>query len=71
MQEVLIAIAPRAARPTEIRDTLRRDQGVTMAFTSIRHALGQLESRKAVEQVADSKTWRALPQSDGSSGSPE
>jgi hypothetical protein len=58
VQEVLQAIAPRAARPTEIRDSLRRDKHVSMAFTSIRHALGQLEARKAVEQVADSKTWR-------------
>ncbi|HZT89876.1 MAG TPA: hypothetical protein VFA12_18040 [Stellaceae bacterium] len=59
VQEVLQAIAPRAARPTEIRDALKRDKGVSMAFTSIRHALGQLEARHAVEQVADSKTWRA------------
>jgi hypothetical protein len=29
-----------------------------MAFTSIRHALGQLESRRVAEQIADSKTWR-------------
>ena len=58
VQEVLQAIAPRAARPTEIRDALRRDKGVSMAFTSIRHALGQLEARNAVEQVADTKTWR-------------
>jgi hypothetical protein len=29
-----------------------------MAFTSIRHALGQLEGRHTAEQVADSKTWR-------------
>jgi hypothetical protein len=58
IQEVLQAMAPRAARPTEIRDALRKDKGVSMAFTSIRHALGQLEARKTVEQVADSKTWR-------------
>jgi hypothetical protein len=60
IEEVLQAIAPRSARPTEIRDVLRRAKGVTMAFTSIRHALGQLEARRAVEQVADSKTWRSL-----------
>jgi hypothetical protein len=58
--EVLQAIAPRAARPAEIRNTLRRDKGVAMAFTSIRHALGQLEGRHAVEQVADGKMWRHL-----------
>jgi hypothetical protein len=29
-----------------------------MAFTSIRHALVQLEERHTAEQVGDSKTWR-------------
>jgi hypothetical protein len=57
--EVLQAIAPRAARPAEIRQALQRDKGVAIAFTSIRHALGQLEARRTVEQ-ADSKTWRYL-----------
>ena len=32
---------------------------MAIAFTSIRHALGQLEARGAVEQVADSNTWRS------------
>ncbi len=50
--------APRALRPAEIRRTLQRDKGVAMAFTSIRHALGQLEQRGTAEQIADSKTWR-------------
>jgi hypothetical protein len=45
-------------RPAEIRSALQRDKGVAMAFTSIRHALGQLEGSHAAEQVADSKTWR-------------
>jgi hypothetical protein len=60
IEEVLQAIAPRAARPTEIRNALRRDKGVAMAFTSIRHALGQLEARHAAEQVPDTKTWRYI-----------
>jgi hypothetical protein len=29
-----------------------------MAFTSIRHALGQLEARGEVERSADGKSWR-------------
>jgi hypothetical protein len=57
---VLEGIAPRAARPSEIRHLLWREQGVALAFTSIRHALGQLTARHAVEQVAGSKTWRHL-----------
>jgi hypothetical protein len=60
IEEILKSIAPRAARPAEIRSTLQREKGVAIAFTSIRHALGQLEARRIVEQVADSKTWRHL-----------
>src|SRR5439155_23483925 len=58
VEEVLQANAPRALPPAEIRRTLQRDKGVAMAFTSIRHALAQLEERHTAEQVADSKTWR-------------
>jgi hypothetical protein len=58
--EVLQAIAPRAARPTEIRQALQRDKGIDIAFTSIRHALGQLEARQTVELDDDHKTWRYL-----------
>ena len=55
--EILKAAEPRAVRPAEIRKALQ-DNGVAMAFTSIRHALGQLEKSNAAEQVGDSKTWR-------------
>jgi hypothetical protein len=58
IEELLQSNAPRALRPAEIRRSLQRDKGVAIAFTSIRHALGQLEERGAAEQVADSKTWR-------------
>ncbi|MBV9824523.1 MAG: hypothetical protein JO001_02410 [Alphaproteobacteria bacterium] len=58
IEEILQASAPRSLRPAEIRTALQREKGVAMAFTSIRHALGQLEARKSVEQMADSKTWR-------------
>jgi hypothetical protein len=58
VEEVLQSNAPRALRPAEIRSALQRDKGVAMAFTSIRHALGQLEERHTAEQIADSKTWR-------------
>jgi hypothetical protein len=58
VEEVLQSNAPRALPPAEIRRALQRDQGVAMAFTSIRHALVQLEERRTAEQVADSKTWR-------------
>jgi hypothetical protein len=58
VEEVLQAAAPRALRPAEIRTTIQRDKGVAIAFTSIRHALGQLEQRRVAEQIADSKTWR-------------
>jgi len=62
VEEVLQSNAPRALRPAEIRSAIRREKGVAIAFTSIRHALNQLEERRAAEQVADSKTWRYCAQ---------
>ncbi len=58
VEEVLQSNAPRALRPSEIRRAVQRDKGVAMAFTSIRHALVQLQERRSAEQVGDSKTWR-------------
>jgi len=58
VEEVLQANAPRALRPAEIRRALQQEKGVAMAFTSIRHALSQLEERHTTEPSADSKTWR-------------
>jgi hypothetical protein len=58
--EVLQAMPGGEARPAEIRSALQRDKGVEMAFTSIRHALGQLATRREVEAAADGKTWRYL-----------
>ncbi len=57
VEEVLRARAPLAVRPAEIRAVLQRDKGVSLAFTSIRHALGQLAARKAVEQDGNGG-WR-------------
>lgn len=58
VEEVLQSNAPRALRPAEIRGAIERDKGVAIAFTSIRHALGQLEARRVVEQVAETNAWR-------------
>ncbi|HTZ34639.1 MAG TPA: hypothetical protein VMB84_01365, partial [Stellaceae bacterium] len=58
--EVLKAMPSGTARPAEIRKALQSDKGVSMAFTSIRHALGQLATRREVEASADGKTWRYL-----------
>ncbi|HVH79829.1 MAG TPA: hypothetical protein VM782_10590 [Stellaceae bacterium] len=56
--EVLKAMPSGTARPAEIRSALQRDKGVQMAFTSIRHALGQLASRNEVAASDDGKIWR-------------
>ena len=61
VEEVLRALAPQAVRPVEIRAALQRDKGVSLAYTSIRHALGQLEGRKAVEQDGNGG-WRIAPE---------
>ena len=58
VEEILQTNAPRALRPAEIRTAIQRDKGVELAFTSIRHALGQLASRRIAEQIADSNAWR-------------
>jgi hypothetical protein len=55
--EILRSAAPRAIPPADIRRALQQ-RGVEMAFTSIRHALGQLQQRNAAEQVGSSNTWR-------------
>jgi hypothetical protein len=55
--EILKSAAPRAIPPADIRRALQQ-RGVEMAFTSIRHALGQLQQRNAAEQVGSSNTWR-------------
>jgi hypothetical protein len=57
IQEVLRAVAPRALRQAEIRKALQ-ENGIEVSFTSLRHALGQLEARQAAEQVGTSRTWR-------------
>jgi hypothetical protein len=67
IEEVLQGMAPRAVRPAEIRNVLRREKGIAMAFTSIRHALAQLQARRAAEQIGNTRTWRYLPQG-GASG---
>src|SRR4051812_14050509 len=68
VEEVLQSNAPRALRPAEIRSTIQREKGVAIAFTSIRHALGQLEARRIAEQVGDSNTWRYCGDGGGSLG---
>ena len=60
--EVLKEMPSGTARPAEIRSALQRDKGVQMAFTSIRHALGQLATRNEVAASDDGKTWRYLGQ---------
>jgi hypothetical protein len=56
--EVLKAAGPGYVRPAVIRTALQRDKSASVAFTSIRHALGQLQTRGEVEASADGKTWR-------------
>jgi uncharacterized protein (DUF4415 family) len=58
--EVLRAMPAGTARPAEIRKALQDDRGVAMAFTSIRHALGQLATRNEVAASEDGKTWHYI-----------
>jgi len=58
--EVLKGMPSGMAKPAEIRKALQQDKGVAMAFTSIRHALGQLATRNEVTASEDGKIWRYL-----------
>jgi len=58
IQEVLKKAAPRAVRQADIRNALQK-KGISLTFPSIRHALGQLEARRAAKQVRNSRTWRS------------
>ena len=62
--EVLKAMPSRTARPAEIRKVLEGEKGIAMAFTSIRHALGQLAARNEVAASEDGKTWRYVGSSE-------
>lgn len=55
LDKLLQASVPRVLRPAEIRKIKHRDD---LSFTSLRHALNQLESRSAADEAGDSKTWR-------------
>jgi hypothetical protein len=56
--EALRGLPSSSGRPADIRAALTRDKGVTMAYTSIRHSLGQLQARGEVAAGSDGKTWR-------------
>jgi hypothetical protein len=57
VEEVLRALAPQAVRQGDIRAALQHDKSVSLSYTSIRHALRQLEGRKVVEQDGNGG-WR-------------
>ena len=57
IRAILKAASPRRMRQAEIRKALQV-KGVSLAYPSIGHALGQLEARKAAKQVGKTKTWR-------------
>jgi hypothetical protein len=58
ISEILREAGPDFVRPAVIRTQLQSQKNTSMAFTSIRHALGQLEARREVERSADGKSWR-------------
>jgi hypothetical protein len=57
VEEILKTSAPRPLRIAEIRKALQ-EKGTEISFTSLRHALSQLEARKTAEPVGNSRTWR-------------
>jgi hypothetical protein len=56
--DALKGLPDHAGRAADIRKALSATE-VDLAFTSIRHALGQLQARGQVTVAEDGKTWRA------------
>jgi len=56
IEQILKSAAPRTVRQADIRKALH-EKGISLAFTSIRHALGQLQARKLARH-GKSGTWR-------------
>lgn len=57
VEEILRTSAPQGLRIAVIRKALQ-EKGTEISFTSLRHALSQLEKRNTAEQVGNSRTWR-------------
>lgn len=60
ISEVLRNAGSDFVRPAVIRTELQAQKNISMAFTSIRHSLGQLEARGEVERSTDGKGWRYI-----------
>jgi hypothetical protein len=58
--EVLKASGSDFVRPAAIRTTLQNTNGAVLPFTSIRHALSQLQSQGLAEPSGDGKSWRYM-----------
>jgi hypothetical protein len=60
ISEILRNAGSDFVRPAVIRTELQAQKNRSMAFTSIRHSLGQLEARGEVERSTDGKSWRYI-----------
>jgi hypothetical protein len=68
---ILRAAHPRAVGPTTIVRIIKKQNGLTLSYSSVRNALRQLESGKEVEEVNDTKTWRYIGSQQTGEPSPE
>jgi hypothetical protein len=60
ISEILRNAGSDYVRPAVIRTELQAQKNTSMAFTSIRHSLGQLEAQGEVERSTDGKSWRYI-----------
>jgi hypothetical protein len=60
ISEILRDAGSDFVRPAVIRTELQAQKNTSMAFTSIRHSLGQLEAQGEVERSTDGKSWRYI-----------
>jgi hypothetical protein len=50
---------------------IQRDKGITVGYSSARHALNQLEEMGSIQEIGDTKMWRVIPNLETAEPSPE
>jgi hypothetical protein len=70
VEAALRSVSPRAIGPTEIQHIVTRDAGKEIAYSSVRHALNQLEARHVAKETT-AKRWQYISQDERQGGDVE
>jgi hypothetical protein len=63
VEVALQSVAPKSCGPTELIHLVAGATGKPLAYTSVMHALNQLERRRAARKVSSNR-WQYLPESE-------